>query len=34
MKKPLSKSAQTREASFWENIKAIIRENPGKLCHK
>jgi hypothetical protein len=34
MKKPVTKNVQEREASFWENLKTVVRENPGKLCHK
>jgi hypothetical protein len=34
MKKPLSKKMLMREATFWEGIKMVMKENPGKVCHK
>lgn len=34
MKRPLSKKALAREATFWEGIKMALKENPGKSCHK
>jgi len=32
--KIISKKALEREASFWDNIKKALKENPGKACHK
>jgi len=34
MKKTLSKKALVKEAAFWNEIKKVVRENPGKVCHK
>jgi len=34
MKRPMSKRALEREASFWGNIKKMTKANPGKTCHK
>lgn len=34
MKKTLSKKALAKEAEFWNNLKKIAKENPGKVCHK
>lgn len=34
MKKILSKKALMKEASFWNNLKRAIKENPGKICQK
>ena len=34
MKKPLSKQSILKEASFWDGLKTVIKENPGKSCHK
>jgi hypothetical protein len=34
MKKPLSKKASQREASFWNNLKKALRDTPMKVCQK
>jgi len=34
MKRPLSKKALVKEASFWGDLKRIMNENPVKACHK
>lgn len=34
MKKPLSKKTLAMEASFWDDRKKGVKENPGKVCHK
>ncbi len=34
MKKTLSGLAQVKEAAFWESIKKIMLQNPGKSCRK
>lgn len=34
MKKAVSKQALMKEASFWNDLKKAVRENPGKVCHK
>jgi len=34
MRKTLSKRALAKEASFWNNFKKVVKDNPGKLCHK
>lgn len=34
MKRALSKRALAKEAAFWEKIKKVAIENPGKVCHK
>lgn len=23
-----------KEAAYWEKIKKVLKENPGKVCHK
>ena len=30
----LSKEVLAKEAAFWENIKKMLVQNPGKVCHK
>ena len=30
----LNKEALAKEAAFWENIKKMLAQNPGKVCHK
>jgi hypothetical protein len=30
----LSKEALAKEAAFWAAIKQVVRNNPGKVCHK
>ena len=34
MKKTLSDRALAKEAAFWGNIKKMMLQNPGKVCHK
>ncbi len=34
MKNSLSGLAQEKEAAFWESIKKMMLQNPGKLCRK
>ena len=34
MKKTLSKKALVKEAAFWADFRKVVRENPGKVCHK
>jgi hypothetical protein len=34
MKKPLSKKALEKEASFWSGIKKFLEKNSIKGCHK
>ncbi len=34
MKKTLSELARAKEATFWGNIKKVMVQNPGKVCHK
>jgi hypothetical protein len=34
MKRPLSEKAVIKEASFWEDLKRVMKENPVKACHK
>lgn len=34
MKKSLNREALKKEASFWEAIKKVAKENPGKVCRK
>ncbi len=34
MKKPLSKKASQLEASFWNDLKKVLRDNPTKVCQK
>ena len=34
MTKNLSEQAQAKEAAFWGNIKKVMLQNPGKVCHK
>ncbi len=34
MKKTLSDEALAKEAAFWGNIKKMMVQNPGKVCHK
>jgi len=30
----LNEEARAKEAAFWENIKKMLVQNPGKVCHK
>jgi hypothetical protein len=30
----LDKEALAKEAAFWGNIKKMLVQNPGKVCHK
>ena len=32
--KTISKKALEREASFWASLKKVMKETPGKACHK
>ena len=34
MKETLSDLASAKEAAFWGNIKKVMVQNPGKVCHK
>jgi hypothetical protein len=34
MKKALSEKALAQEAAFWDRLKKVTSENPGKTCHK
>lgn len=34
MKKPVSKRALKLEASLWNNLKNVLKENPSKVCQK
>jgi hypothetical protein len=34
MKQALNKEALAKEAAFWGNVKKVVAENPGKVCHK
>ena len=34
MKKNMSKKTLAKEATFWNELKNVIKENPGRLCHK
>lgn len=34
MKKTLSDLARAKEATFWDNIKNVMVQNPGKVCRK
>ncbi len=34
MVKTLSKKALLKEAAFWGKRKKVLKENPGKICHK
>ncbi len=34
MTKTLSDLARAKEAAFWDNIKKVMVQNPGKVCHK
>jgi hypothetical protein len=34
MKRPISDKALMKEASFWDDLKRVIKENPVKACHK
>jgi len=30
----LDKEALAKEAAFWGNIRKMLVQNPGKVCHK
>jgi hypothetical protein len=30
----LDKEALSKEAAFWGNIKKMLVQDPGKVCHK
>jgi len=32
--KTISKKTLEREASFWTSLKKVMKEIPGKACHK
>jgi hypothetical protein len=34
MKKAISKEALLKEAAFWDGLKMLMKETPGKTCHK
>jgi hypothetical protein len=34
MKRPMSKKALLKEATFWNDLKKVMKESPGRLCHK
>jgi hypothetical protein len=34
MKRPLSEKAVIKEASFWGDLKRVMKENSVKACHK
>lgn len=34
MKKTMGKKALVKEATFWADLRRMVRENPGKVCHK
>jgi hypothetical protein len=34
MKKDLSKEALKKEASFWHNVKKVLKKDGVKKCHK
>lgn len=34
MRKTLSKKDLLKEAAFWTGMKKVLKENPGKVCHK
>ncbi len=34
MKKSLSNKTLLKEASFWDGLKRVVKDNPGKACHK
>jgi hypothetical protein len=34
MKRPMSKKALSKEAAFWNDLKKVMKESPGRLCHK
>lgn len=34
MKKPMSKKALQLEAAFWDNLKKVSKDRPGKVCRK
>jgi hypothetical protein len=34
MSKPLSKKALLKEAAFWNGLKRVAKDNPGKVCRK
>ena len=34
MKETLNDLARAKEATFWGNIKQVMVQNPGKVCHK
>ena len=34
MKKPLSNKTLLKESSFWDGLKRVSKDNPGKACHK
>jgi hypothetical protein len=34
MTKAVSQEALAKEAAFWENVKKLAQQHPGKVCHK
>ncbi len=34
MQKTISEQALVKEAAFWGNVKKMLLQNPGKVCHK
>jgi hypothetical protein len=29
-----SLKVMAKEAAYWERMKKVLKENPGKVCHK
>jgi len=34
MTNKLTPAVIAKEAAYWEKMKKILKENPGKVCHK
>ncbi len=30
----LSPKVKAKEAAYWDKVKKVWKENPGKVCHK
>jgi hypothetical protein len=34
MTNKLNPMVKAKEAAYWEKMKKVLKENPGKVCHK
>jgi len=34
MTNKLNPKVMAKEAAYWDKVKKVLKENPGKVCHK